>query len=73
MGKTKSKGIRVSQKTKLVLLDLVKSWDGISARLQAFAQKQAAEKDYPTAAENHLLSEGIAYCADELRKLLPQE
>ena len=60
----------LSPKAKATLLDLVGEWDGIRDKLRKSAEQQAQNKDYPPAAENFLLSEGVDYCARNLQKIL---
>ncbi len=72
MPKVKIKPLRLNAKSKAELLHLVKSWEGIRERLLKYSKKQADKGEYWDAAHNYLLSEGIDYCARDLRKIMPQ-
>jgi hypothetical protein len=69
--KAKHATLMLSPEAKDALWELVQSWEGIQDGMGRLAARQAANKDYLTACENYLLSEGVGYCASELRKLLP--
>lgn len=52
------------------LANLLATWKGVIARLRQYAERQVAEKNYSTAADNANMAEIMECCASDLEKSL---
>lgn len=52
------------------LAQLLATWRGVAARLRKYAERQGAEKDYSTAADNAAMAETMELCIADLEKSL---